>query len=300
MARRRWIDPGFWTDPHVGKLSPQERLLFLGCVSAADDEGRLLASPAYLRAQVFPYDDISFAEVEEMRNRMVSVCRNVVLYEVDGVEYLAFMQWRKYQNPSHPSPSKLPAPPGVSQEECANSSGDIREVLANLSGDSPPRAGAGFGFGFGVGSNTPLPPSQGGEGGGADEDQHDPESVPKRRRELGDYTPDFEEFWQRYPRRVEKRRAFRAWKATLKRSRPDALITAQMLQTAARHYADDCSARGTDERYIKHAATFLGPDEPWREWLQPPRASPNGEAVGPRWLAEKRFVPEEGEPDVPF
>jgi len=113
MARQRFIDPGFWVDPTIGKLTPVERLFFIGCFSNADDEGRLLGAPAYLRSIIFPYDDISLDEVRTMRDRVVSACRNLVLYEVDGVEYLAFLKWTRYQKPKYPKPSKLPPPPSA-------------------------------------------------------------------------------------------------------------------------------------------------------------------------------------------
>jgi hypothetical protein len=34
---------------------------------------------------------------------------------------------------------------------------------------------------------------------------------------------------------------------------------------AAKNYFAECQAKRTEERYIKHPATFLGPD--WVEWL---------------------------------
>ncbi|WP_422444320.1 hypothetical protein [Thermoanaerobacterium sp. DL9XJH110] len=111
MARQRFIHPDIWTDPSFGQLTPQERLLFIGCFSNADDEGRLLGNPAYLRATIFPYDDLSLDEVKAMRDHIVAICKNLVLYEVDGLEYLAFLKWNKYQKPKYPKPSKLPPPP---------------------------------------------------------------------------------------------------------------------------------------------------------------------------------------------
>lgn len=111
MPRRRLLDPGFWSDPRVAKLTFLERLVFLGCVSMADDEGRLLASPRLLRAQIFPYDqEISDEEIKGVRDRIVQTNPNVVLYEVDGTEYMAFTKWERYQKPPHKKSSIFPAP----------------------------------------------------------------------------------------------------------------------------------------------------------------------------------------------
>jgi hypothetical protein len=111
MPRQRFIHPDFWIDPTIGKLAAVERLFFIGCFSNADDEGRLLGDPAYLRSVIFPYDDIKIADVEKMRDRVVSTCRNLVHYTVNGTSYLAFRHWSRYQAPRYPKPSKLPMPP---------------------------------------------------------------------------------------------------------------------------------------------------------------------------------------------
>lgn len=74
----------------------------------------------------------------------------------------------------------------------------------------------------------------------------------------------FEEFWAFYPRKHDKGAAVVKWKATVKRgAKPDDLVL------AAKNY--QISMRDTEEKYIKHGATFLGPTEPWREYLDGPR-----------------------------
>ena len=94
----------------IGKLKPIDRLFFIGCISNADDEGRLLGDPAYLRSSIFPYDSMTPRQVEAMRDRVVSVCRNLVAYKTNGISYLAFTKWARYQKPRYPKPSKLPPP----------------------------------------------------------------------------------------------------------------------------------------------------------------------------------------------
>jgi len=111
LARKRFIDPSFWTDIEISKLTPVERLLFIGCFSNADDEGRLPGNPAYLRSVVFPYDDISLDEIRGMRDSIISTCKNMVLYEVDGNEFIALSKWSRYQSPRYSKPSQFPAPP---------------------------------------------------------------------------------------------------------------------------------------------------------------------------------------------
>lgn len=160
MARQRFIHPDLWSDPTLGQLTPIERLFFIGCFSNADDEGRLLGNPAYLRATIFPYDDLSLDEVKAMRDRVVTLCKNLVLYEVDGLEYLAFLKWNKYQKPKYPKPSKLPPPPCKEfGESFPQNSGNHEETLEE---DFRPRLGLGRdGFGMGLDRDGMGAPSQG-------------------------------------------------------------------------------------------------------------------------------------------
>lgn len=45
-----------FTDPALGRVSRDTRLFYLGLRQLADTDGHVLADPAYLKAQIFPYD----------------------------------------------------------------------------------------------------------------------------------------------------------------------------------------------------------------------------------------------------
>lgn len=95
--------------------------------------------------------------------------------------------------------------------------------------------------------------------------QSDPE--PSSLGSKTDYPPEFEAFWEAYPRKIEKKAAHRAWTATVNRYEKEKgrdRTTGAML-TAARHYAAACVDR--DPSKIKHGATFVGPNEPWLDWI---------------------------------
>lgn len=80
-----------------------------------------------------------------------------------------------------------------------------------------------------------------------------------------EYTEEFLEFWQAYPKKKEKKRAFRCWKTRLKEGcKPEGLIT------AAKNYATQCKKEKTEPKFIKHPSTFLGPDTPFEEYLKAP------------------------------
>ena len=168
MARQRFIWPDIWSDPHVAHLPTDAMLLFIGCFSNADDVGRLLADPAYLKGTIFPYQKFGVEYVLELRTTVVEHCPTVELYLVDGVEYLAFRRWKDHQKPKYPKPSKLPAPPKPKRRKPApsdeqsrgndsgNHSGDSEESFRRNAETIPPWVGLGR---DGLGEPSSLPPS---------------------------------------------------------------------------------------------------------------------------------------------
>ena len=123
MARRRMIDPSFWVSEDVGRLSVFARLLFLGLVSQADDEGRGRAKPAYLRSQLFAYDErVRLSEVE---NALAEIGRNLAVrfYTAGGNQYYVLEHWHDWQSIDRPKPSRIPAP----DDEAASDRRDVGE-----------------------------------------------------------------------------------------------------------------------------------------------------------------------------
>jgi len=120
MPRRRMIDPFFWNDRKVGKLSRDGRSLIIGCVGQADDDGRLQADPAFLKSAIYKYDDdLDTTAVKELRDKCLSEMSTwppthpyrMVLYQSSDEEYIFFPNWNATNRPSHPSKSQLPPPP---------------------------------------------------------------------------------------------------------------------------------------------------------------------------------------------
>jgi hypothetical protein len=146
MPRQRFIQPSIWSDPDFGKLSDSERVLFIGMFSNADDEGRILASPSYLRSLVWPYDDrLTGTRVRSLRDGVVAKFRTVALYEVAGIEYITFLNWREYQKPKYPKPSKLPPPPATDNgARSPTSSESLPQDFGSASEDVPPQIGFGL------------------------------------------------------------------------------------------------------------------------------------------------------------
>ena len=109
---RRWLAPEFFTDEKMKKAIVAERLLAAAIIANQDDDGRLKGDPAYLRSIAFLYDDYSLDEVRKMRDHLLQVNPNIILYENAGDEYIQLKRYKRYQKPRYYHASKFPAPQG--------------------------------------------------------------------------------------------------------------------------------------------------------------------------------------------
>jgi hypothetical protein len=99
-----------WQDEKVGSLSRDARLLLVGLITMADDEGRLRAMTAAVLGHVFPYDEDAARKLNRWITEIVGA-GIVVQYEVAGKPYIAFRHWRRHQRVNRATPSELPPPP---------------------------------------------------------------------------------------------------------------------------------------------------------------------------------------------
>jgi hypothetical protein len=114
VARIRTIKPSFWGDAKVAGLTRDERLLVIGLLSSADDQGRFMASTAAIAGHVFPHDELAPALIRRWRDA-IAKAGLIELYRVDGREYGWFPNWTKHQKINRPQASGLPAPPGFTE-----------------------------------------------------------------------------------------------------------------------------------------------------------------------------------------
>lgn len=100
---------------------------------------------------------------------------------------------------------------------------------------------------------------------------------------LSGYPAEFERAWMAYPSRTghSKAEAFKAWKARI----ADGEAVETILRGINR-YAAYCEANHTEPRFVKHAATFFGPDRHYlNDWtvqvrIPTPVAPQNGSRFG--------------------
>lgn len=115
MARIRTIKPSFWSDPAVAGLRRDARLMTVGLISMADDEGRFLASPSAIAGFVFPHDKLPATTIKRWRDE-IAKAGVIELYSADQLEFGHFPKWKKHQKVYKPYPSQIPSPPGSFRE----------------------------------------------------------------------------------------------------------------------------------------------------------------------------------------
>lgn len=104
MARIRTIKPDFWTDEALTECSLSARLLFIGTLNFADDNGNLEASAKQLKMKVFPADNI---DCHPLLNELITHGL-LIEYSVSDVKYLNIKGFKKHQVINRPSKSNIP------------------------------------------------------------------------------------------------------------------------------------------------------------------------------------------------
>lgn len=109
MTKRRMIHSCIWESEDVGALTMMQRLLWVGLITTADDQGRGNAHPGLIRATIFPFDEI---ELTEIANGIVALAKAglIIYYCSDEKAFYQIVKWWEYQKPQWAYPSKFPSP----------------------------------------------------------------------------------------------------------------------------------------------------------------------------------------------
>ena len=122
MARKRMIDPNFWSDEKLGECSIEERLLFMGLISNADDEGYGRANPKLLKSLIFPYDEFKALDIEKWISHLNEI-NIVTLFKYDNQTYYVLPNFLKHQTINKPTASSLPH---IEDERCSSTTVALR------------------------------------------------------------------------------------------------------------------------------------------------------------------------------
>lgn len=89
------ISPRIWEDPSFNKLNIGARLLFIGMISNADDEGYIRADIGSLKRLIFGFDN-ELSELPNWIEKLVEF-KNIHFYKKDDEKYAHFLKWNDYQ-----------------------------------------------------------------------------------------------------------------------------------------------------------------------------------------------------------
>ncbi len=107
MPRIRTLKPEIWQDEALGRCPQGARLLYVGMITQADDEGRLRSAPPLLRSAIFPYDEsLTSRRISEWLGALADA-QLIRAYTARGESYAELTGWH-HQKVDRPSPSTIP------------------------------------------------------------------------------------------------------------------------------------------------------------------------------------------------
>lgn len=135
MARKRTLDPGIWTSEQFLNCSIRQRLIFIGLISNADDEGRLRGEAKRIKALIFPGDHIPLSQIENDL-QFLTLTRLIHRWQIDNEIFIELPSWKKYQKFNYKTDSHLPFfLRGTNEEltkDLVSSSPQVRELSKSI------------------------------------------------------------------------------------------------------------------------------------------------------------------------
>jgi hypothetical protein len=131
------LKPEFFLDEDLSFITVEARLTFEGLWCHADREGRLEDRPAYLKTQIWPYQDIDVDALlsELARPKTTDPEETFILrYSINKKKYIQIVNFLEHQKPHH-TERKSTIPPPLT----------VNTPLI----DGEPREGIGMGIGMG-------------------------------------------------------------------------------------------------------------------------------------------------------
>lgn len=112
MSRQRLIWAKIRRSRSFAALDYMARDCFHGLIMAVDDQGRIFGEPAFVRAAVWPLDDISLDDVRSSLDQMVDQMMIHVYEQMDGQLVIQMVNWWKYQSRQWAGRSEFDPPEG--------------------------------------------------------------------------------------------------------------------------------------------------------------------------------------------
>lgn len=106
MARIRTVKPEFWTDEDLATVTETARLVAIGLLNLADDEGFFNANIRLIECSLFPLTEPSMS-IHECLKQLVNIGYLEVKNTADGKSYGHVVNFTKHQKVNRPTASKI-------------------------------------------------------------------------------------------------------------------------------------------------------------------------------------------------
>ncbi len=124
------IDPEFFLDEDLAKLTPHARLLYIGSWSIADDRAFTFPNRAgWIKAQIFPYEKVNICK---LTNELIKAGK-WILFRNNENEYIFIKNMAKYQRIDRPSNQKYPSYERVLGEDSTTTRPEVKLSEVKLS-----------------------------------------------------------------------------------------------------------------------------------------------------------------------
>ncbi|QAU06608.1 DNA binding protein [Gordonia phage WilliamBoone] len=250
--RIRNIKPEFWRSEDIASIRDKGvRLLFIGLWSYVDDNGVGVDRSVLIATTLFPLDierdpTETFGWVSEGLGELQRLGL-IERYSVQGKAYLYISSWSKHQYVHNPNKPRYPLP--------TSTDGQVSSPLPSDSGEPTEEISTGY-RGIGEYGHRGI-----GESGHTEEGESGPKKPSSSRKRSSvpeSYTPEFEQWWELYPRKEGKRKAFEKFVVALRKTTLDVLLS------SVQSYVEHVTRNRTELKYIKHPATWLN-GECWHD-----------------------------------
>ena len=104
MARKRFIDPGYFMNDDIAECSLEARYMGIALLGIVDRNGAIDDRPLRIKAATMPYDNLDARACVAELVRAGFMTR----YDVDGKAYLHITKFTKYQSPHHKETARYP------------------------------------------------------------------------------------------------------------------------------------------------------------------------------------------------
>lgn len=103
MPRIRTIKPQFWGDEDLARVPREARLLFIGLWNLADDYGICKRHPAWIKGQLFPYDDdLKSDQIEAWIEALIRE-KCLFSFQIDNERFVIVLNFSRHQIINRPS-----------------------------------------------------------------------------------------------------------------------------------------------------------------------------------------------------